>query len=356
MAVHEGAETTLDDFELGGSCEGHEPVLHARDRLVGCSRCGRTVPVTVVAEYTLREALAELAEAPCRNNRIPAAAGGDHTLRVHPRGDQGEQVVCEICGRSAPLQGDGSRALHSLAEIPCAEGWTHRELLDAIVGPTPATPPLSALGIDSWRGVEPSGQGADTVRLLRHGGFQYTLYVARTDDGAVEEPESDGEPSYEVTLRTGPSTSHEAVETVSLPEADPADQTVQTRAERLVTFLAATDELGAGAFASLVDHHTSSDEAHRDSWLDDAYSAARETFSEQVGGSPEAFTETFTEGGDTREVLRRVVGGTGFEDVDEADFARTQVGERPHFPSLFEYVADQYGWRPPIANYERNSG
>jgi hypothetical protein len=351
MAVHGGAETTLDDYELEGSCEGHEPVLHARDRLVRCSRCGRTVPVTVVAEYTLREALVELSEAPCRNHRIPAAVGGDHTLRVQPGSSGGEQVVCEICGRSAPLRGDGSGALHALAEIPCVEGWTYRELLDTVVGPTPATPPLSALGIGSWRGVEPSGQGTDTVRLLRHGGFQYTLYIARTDGGGDEEPDGDDDPSYEVTLRTGPSTTHDVVETVSLPGTDPSDPTVQVRAERLVTFLAATDELGAGAFASLVDHHSSSDEAHRESWLDEAYAAARESFDEQVGGSPEAFTETFADGGDTREVLRRVVDGGDFDDVEEAEFAREQVGERPHFPSLFEYVTDQYGWRPPIANY-----
>jgi len=353
MAVHGGAETTLADFELENSCEGHEPVLHARDRLVRCGRCGRTVPVTVVAEYTLRDALAELSEAPCRNDRIPAAAGGEHTLRLGPESDRGaRRVLCETCGRSAPLRGDGSRALHSLAEIPCVEGWSYRELLDAVVDPTPATPPLSALGISSWRGVEPSGQGDETVRLLRHGGFQYTLYVSRTDDVPEDgaDPDADPCPSYEVTLRSGPSTTHEAVETVPLPAADPADPTIQVRAERLVTFLVATDELGAGEFGSLVDHHASADDAHRESWLDDAYAAASESFAEQVGGSPEAFAETFADGGDTREVLRRVVEGDDFDDVDEAAFADAQVGDRPHFPSLFEYVADQYGWRPPVAN------
>ncbi len=351
MAVHGGAETTLEDFDLEDRCEGHEPGLHARDRLVRCGSCGRAVPVSVVAECTLREALAELSETVCRNDRIPSSAGGEHTLRVQPRSARQERrMVCDSCGRSAPFQGDGARALRSLAAVPCVEGWSYRELLDAVVDPTPATPPLSALGIGSWRGVEPSGQGADTVRLLRHGGFQYTLYVTRTDDASADRPEPDGDVSYEVTLRTGPSTAHEAVETMPLPDADPADPTIRVRTERLVTFLAATDDLGAGAFASLVAHHANSEDDHHKAWLDDAYAAAQETFTERMGGSPEAFTETFADGGDTREVLRRVVDGETFDDVDEADFARAQVGDRPRFPDLFEYVTDQHGWRPTVAN------
>jgi hypothetical protein len=344
MAVHGAAGTTLADFDLAADSGRHEPSLHASDRVVRCGRCGRTVPVTVVAEHTLRGALAELSDAPCEQHRIPADDGGDHALRLGPAAQGERRLVCDNCGRSAPLRDDGSAALDALAEIPCVHGWSYRELLDAVVGPTLATPPLDALGIDAWRGLDTDGHGADTVRVLRHGGFQYTLYVART--GPM------GASGHEVTLRAGPSTSHEAVATLALPESDPATPETRVRAERLVTFLAATDSLGAGQLAALVRTHADEDASHRGEWLDEAYAAAREAFADQVGGSPEAFAETFAaDPDDTREVLRRVVGGDdGFDDVDEQSFAAAQAGERPHFPGLFEYVADQYGWRPPVAD------
>lgn len=346
MAVHGPGETTLADFELEVSSGAHEPTLYARDRLVRCGRCGRTVPVTVVAEHTIRGALGELSEAPCEAHRIPPEEGGEHDLGLTPESVDGERAVaCDTCGRSAPLQDDGSEALAALAEIPCVSRWSYRELLDTVVGPTAATPPLDALGISAWRGMRASGHGEGTVRVLRHGEFQYTLYVSRAADAAEEDP------THEVTLRTGPSTGHEPVETLSLPDSDPADPTTRTRVERLVTFLAATDSLSAGDLASVVSQHAREDETHREAWLDEAYDEARAAFTEQVGGSPEAFTRTFAGGDDVREALRQVVGGDdGFDDVPEPEFAAAQVGERPHFPGLFEYVADRYGWRPPVAD------
>jgi hypothetical protein len=350
MAVHGPGETTLADFELEVSSGAHEPTLHARDRFVRCGRCGRTVPVTVVAEHTLRGALGELSEAPCEAHHIPPEEGGEHDLGLTPESVDGTRAVaCDTCGRSAPLQDDGSEALAALAEIPCVSRWSYRELLDTVVGPTAATPPLDALGISAWRGMTASGHGEGTVRVLRHGEFQYTLYVSRTDDATAEAATEDG-PAHEVTLRTGPSTGHEAVATLALPESDPTEPTTRARVERLVTFLAATDSLSAGEFASVVRRHAREDEAHREAWLDEAYEEARTAFSEQVGGTPEAFVRTFADGDDVREVLRRVVGGDdGFDDVPEPEFAAEQAGERPHFPGLFEHVAQRYGWRPPVA-------
>lgn len=351
MAVHGPGETTLADFELEVSSGAHEPTLHATDRFVRCGRCGRTVPVTVVAEHTLRNALGELSEAPCEAHRIPPEEGGEHDLALTAESVEGKRAVaCDTCGRSASLQDDGSEALAALAEIPCVSGWSYRELLDTVVGPTAATPPLDALGISAWRGMAASGHGEGAVRVLRHGAFQYTLYVSRPE-GATAAAAAEDDPAHEVTLRTGPSTGHETVETLALPESDPAARTTRTRVERLVTFLAATDSLSAGEFTSVVQQHAREVETHREAWLDDAYDEARAAFSEQVGGSPEAFTRTFAEGDDVREVLRRVVGGDdGFDDVAEPGFAAAQAGERPHFPGLFEYVAQRYGWRPPVAD------
>jgi hypothetical protein len=343
MAVHGARDTSLADFDLDPAAVGggHDPVLHARDRFVRCESCGRTVTVRAVAAGAVRRAVARLAETTCERHELPDATAGDHRPRVTPEPTRGvRRVVCDACGRAAPLRDDGERALAALAVIPCVDGWSHRELLDSLLGPTVATPSLSALGVDGWRGLAPGGHGEAVARVFRHGGFRYTLYVTRESEGG-----------WTATLRTGPGRDHEAVAALPVPSADPTDPVTRTLVVRLVTFLAATDSLSAGEFADLVAAHDSGRAARRAEWLDRAYEAATEQFAEAVGGTPAAFAETFADGpDDSREVLRRVVGADGFADVDEEAFAVELLGHRPDHPGLFEYVADRYGWTPPVAD------
>jgi hypothetical protein len=342
MAAHGVQGTSLADFELDLGAVGgdHDPILRARDGFLRCETCGRTVSVAAIAEQTVRRALARLAETTCERHELPDIPAGEHEPRVTPEPSRGvRKVVCESCCRTAPIRNEGERALRALAPIPCVDGWSHRELLDAVFGPTIATPSLAALGIDAWRGLSARNHGEGVVRAFRHGGFQYTLYTSR---GSGEGPT--------VTLRSGPSTSHEALDELTFPNADPSDPATRSLAIRLVTFLAATDHLQAGEFAELLTAHESARMARRAEWLDRAYDAAADRFTESVGGSPAAFAETFADDpDDTREVLRRVVGSGGFEDLPEDEFAVEQLGHRPEFSGLFEYVADRYGWTPPVA-------
>lgn len=343
MASHGVQGTSLADFELDldAVSGGHEPSLYARDRFIRCTTCGRTVSLPVIAEQTVRQALSQLAGTACECHELPDVPTGGHQPSVTPEPSRGvRQVVCDVCGRTAPMHDDGERALRALARIPCVDGWSYRELLDAVFAPTVATPSLSALGIDTWRGMAATSHGDGTVRVFRHGGFQYTLYVSHVDE--------DG---WTVTLRTGPSTRHEALDELSFPNTDPENPVVRRFAVRLVTFLAATDSLRAGEFAQLTDAYAADRAARRSEWLDRAYEAAEAKFTESVGGTPSAFAETFADDpDDTREVLRRVVGSNGFDDLPEDEFAVELLGSGLEFPGLFEYVAERYGWSPPVVD------
>jgi len=341
MATHDARSTTLRDFDVepGVVARDHTPSLYPRERFVRCSTCGVTVPYAVTAEGPVRRALEELAAIQCGRYELPDVPVGEHVPTVTPEHPtHGRSVVCESCGREAPLGDDRECVLRDLAAVPCIDQLSYTELVDLLFSPTSFTPYLPDLGIANWYGRNGDRHGDGVRRVFRHDRFQYTVYVAENDDG-----------TYTASVRGSPTAGGEGFAALQFPSDDPSDPATRRTAVTLVTFLAATDSLAAGEFRRLKEAYEDAYESHRAAWLSEAYERARERFRDRFDGSPDAFTDTFSESvDDTEEVLRRMVGSGGFGDVEEPAFARETLGHDHEFPGFVDFVADQYSWSPPV--------
>lgn len=341
MATHDARSTTFVDFDVDPGVIAHEhtPSLYAGERFVRCTTCGVTVDYTVTAEEPLRIALEELSSYACGRFGLPDVSVGNHVPTVTPEHPTyGRKVICESCGRSAPLQGDKKHVLRALAAIPCIEQLSHVELVTMLVAPAPFSPLLADLGISNWYGRLGTRHGEGVERVFRHDRYQQTMYVKQTADGA-----------YTAAVTPSADPSAEPIAELQFPTADPSNPVTRKTAVTLVTFLAATDSLTAGQFDELIASYEETYESHRNAWLDEAYERARETFVETIDGTPESFAETFTDGpSDSSEVLRRMVGSNGFDDIEPSVFARETLGHGHEFPTLITYVADDYSWSPPV--------
>lgn len=341
MATHDARSTTLGDFDVDPTvvAREHTPSLHPRERFVRCTTCGVTVPYSVTAEGPIRRALEELASIQCGRYELPDVPVGEHVPTVTPEHPtQGRHVICESCGREAPLGGERERVLRELADIPCIDQLSYVELVDLLFAPGSFTPYLPDLGIANWYGRAGNRHGESVQRVFRHDRFQYTAYVRENADG-----------TYTAAVTESPSASDDAFAEVQFPSDDPSDPATRRTAVTFVTFLAATDPLSAGEFGRLKAAYEEAFQSHREAWLSEAYETARERFSERFGGSPDAFNDTFSESvDDTEEVLRRMVGSGGFDDMDEPAFARETLGHDHEFPGFVDFVAERYSWSPPV--------
>lgn len=338
MATYDARSRTLGDYDVDpGVAPAHDPSLFPGERFVRCADCGVTVPYGVNASGSICRALEELATVACGRFEIPSTPVGEHVPTITPE-DSGRGVVCEACGRWAPIDGDRERVLEELAAIPCVDGLSHAELVDVVFSPGTFTPTLEDLGVDRWYGRDGRRHGECVRRVFRHERFQYTLFVRRLDDGTCR-----------AAVHDAPAASREPLATLDFPDDDPAQPATRTAAARLVTFMRATDGMTAAEFGELKAAYDDAYESHRNAWLADAYRKARESFRGTLDGSPEAFADAFADGPDaTREVLRRVVGADGFEDPGEAAFAREMLGRDHGFPGFVAFVADQHEWSPPV--------
>ena len=341
MATHDARSTTLGDFDVDPSVAAreHTPTLHPRDRFVRCTTCGVSVPYSVTAEGPIRRALEELAAITCGRYELPDVPVGEHVPTVTPEHPgHGRTVVCESCGREAPLGDDREGVLRDLAEIPCTDRLSYTELVTLVFSPNSFTPYLPDLGIANWYGRPGRHHADDVRRVFRHERFQYAAFVRENPDG-----------TYAAAVTGAPSAAAEPFAELRFPSADPADPATRKNAVTFVTFLAATDPMSAGEFGRLKAAYEDAYESHRDAWLAEAYERAREKFRDRYGGSPESFTDAFDESvDDAQEAIRRMVGSGGFEDVDEPAFARETLGHDHQFPGFVDFVADRYDWSPPV--------
>lgn len=341
MATQDARSTTLGDFGVdpGVVAREHTPSLHPRERFVRCRTCGVTVPYSVTAEGPIRRALSELGDIGCSRYELPDVPVGEHLPRVTAEDpSHGRSVVCESCGRSAPLADDGETVLRELKRIPCIDQLSYTELLDLLFSPAAFTPYLPDLGIANWYGREGRRHSEEIHRVFRHERFQYTTYLREDGDG-----------TYTAAVTGSPNADREPFAELQFPSDDPADPGARTSAVTLLTFLGATDSLTAGEFNRLKTAYEDAYESHREAWIAEAYDEARERFNERFDGSPDAFADAFTEGSDsTEEVLRRMVGSGGFADLDEAEFATETLGNGHEFPGFITFVADNYSWTPPV--------
>lgn len=341
MATHDAASTTLGDFDVdpGVVAREHTPTLHPRDRFVRCRTCGVSVPYDVTAEGPIRRAIEELAAVECGRAELPDAPVGEHVPTITPEHpDRGRRVVCESCGRTAPVGDDRERVLGELADVPCIDGLSYTELVNLVFSPTSVTPYLPDLGIDNWYGRSGHHHAGDVRRVFRHERSQYAAYVTANADG-----------TYTARVTGAPSPAAEPVAELRFPGADPSDPATRKTAVTFVTFLAATDPMSAGEFGRLRAAYGDAHESHREAWLRGAYDRAREKFRERYDGSPEAFAEAFADSvDDAEEALRRLVGSGGFEDVPEGEFARETLGHDHEFPGFADFVADRFDWSPPV--------
>jgi hypothetical protein len=341
MATHDAASATLEDFDVepGVAAREHTPTLHPGDRFVRCRSCGVSVPYDVTAEGPIRRALEELAAVECGRAERPDRPVGEHVPTITPaHPDRGRNVVCESCGRAAPLVGDRERVLRQLADVPCVDGLSYTELVNLVFSPTGVTPSLPELGVHEWYGRPGTHHGGDVRRVFRHGRSQYAAYVVGNADG-----------TYTARVTGAPSPAAEPVAELHFPGDDPSDPATRKTAVTFVTFLAATDGLSAGEFGQLRRAYEEAHESHREAWLQGAYDRAREKFRERYDGSPEAFAEAFADSvDDAEEALRRLVGSGGFGDAPEAAFARETLGRDHGFPGFADFVADRYDWSPPV--------
>ena len=340
MATQDAQSTTLRDLNVDPSVAAreHTPSLHPRERFVRCTTCGVTVPYAVTAEGPIRRALDELSSVRCGRYELPDVPVGDHLPTVTPEHPtKGRSVVCESCGRTARLRGDRKRVLEELAEIPCIDRLSHTELGSLVLSPTAFTPPLADLGISNWYGRLGGSHDEDLIRQFRHDRFQYTVYVRAGDGG------------YTAAVSPSPNTASDPIDRLRLPSVDPDDPVTRRSIVRLVTFLSATDPLTAAEFSKLHNAYEDAYQSHRENWLAKAYDSARESFEERFNGTPEAFTDAFSDSSaDTEEVLRRMVGSGGFDDCQEPAFAREVLGHDHEFPGFIDFVADNHSWSPPV--------
>lgn len=342
MATYDARTRTLRDFDVDpGVARQHAPSLFPGERFVRCTDCGVTVPHGVNTSGAIHRALEELATVACGRFEVPAEPVGEHVPTITPeREGVGRGVLCESCGRWAPLDGERERVLAELAAVPCVDGLSHAELVDVVFSPGTFTPTLADLGVDRWYGRDGRRHGEGVRRVFRHERFQYTLFVRRLDDG-----------TYEVAITDAPSLGRDPIATLNLPDDDPARPETRTAAARVVTFMRATDGMTAVEFGDLKAAYDEARERQREAWLEDAYRKARESFRGSLEGSPEAFAEAFADGPDsTREVLRRVVGSGDFGDPGEGAFAREMLGRDHGFPGFVAFVADAHEWSPPVVD------
>lgn len=342
MATDDVRSTTLADFDVDpGVAPEHAPALFARERFVRCTDCGVTVPYSVTARGPIRRALAELATVACGDFELPDVPVGEHVPTVTPeRPGHGRSVVCESCGRTAPLGDDGEAVLRALARIPCVEGLCDAELVDMVVSPGAFTPTLREFGMSAWRGLAGRAHGDGVRRVFRHARFQYTTYVRENDDG-----------TFTAAVTEAPDPTADPVATIHFPSDSPADPATRETAVTIVRFLSATDPLSAGEFERLRRAYDDAFDAARTAWVEEAYDRARERFLGQFGDTPEAFAETFANGAeDAEEVMRRTIGSGGFDDVEEAAFAREMLGRDLKFPRFIPFIADHHSWSPPVAD------
>lgn len=338
MATDDARWTTLRDFGIESSvvANDHVPRLHPRERFVRCQNCGATAGFSATAAGPIRRALESLAGRPCEAPTIPDDAGGEHRATVtteHP--SVGRYLRCESCGRGAPLDGNEKALLDELSEIPCIDRLSYAELLDMLFSPSAFTPPLSDLGITNWRGRDGEFQD-DISRVFRHERFQFTIHL-RDVDGHV------------ATVAASPSPEGDSFGTLRFPSVNPSDPVARSAATTLVQFLSATDGMTAGDLLSLKNVYEEVRDDHRQAWLDDAYDRARDRFEDRFDDSPAAFSEAFDGATDDRqEILRRLVGTSGFDDPDEATFAREMLGHDHEFPGFIDFVAESHDWSPPV--------
>jgi hypothetical protein len=341
MATSDATAKTLGDFGVDPDVTGgdHVPTLHPGDRFVRCTACGVSVSYAVAAEGRIRRALEELSAIECGRYERPDASVGDHVPTVTPgHADGSRRVVCESCGRAAPLGADRQRVLEDLAAIPCVDRLSYEELVGMVFSPTTVTPTLAAIGIDHWSGRPGRHHPQDVSRVFRHDRYQYAASVRENDDG-----------TYTAAVTASPGAGAEVLGELRFPSDGAVDPATRRTAETFVTFLAATDDHTAGEFARLRTTYEDAAASNRAAWLDDAYERAAEKFRERHGESPAAFAEAFAGGvDDDREVLRRLVGPGGFEDVEESTFAREILGHDDDFPGFVDYVADRSEWSPAV--------
>jgi hypothetical protein len=341
MATQHGRSTTLRDFDVdpNAAARSHDPALYPRERFVRCRSCGVTVPYSVTAEGPIRRALDELASITCGRYELPDVPVGDHIPTVTPEHPtKGRSVVCESCGRSARLDGDRERVLEELGEIPCRTQLTRTELVQLVFSPSSFTPPLPDLGITGWYGRLSGSHDENVRRQFRHDRFQHTVYIRERADG-----------SYAAALSMSPNRSVEPIDELRFPNSDPDNPATREAAIKFVTFLSATDPLTAGEFSELRSAYEDAHRTHREGWIADAYASARESFEEQFGATPEAFTDAFDDAtADTEEVLRRMVGSGGFSDHPEPAFAAEMLGHDHEFPGFIDFIADRHSWSPPV--------
>lgn len=341
MATHDARSTTLRDFGVDPrvAAREHAPTLHPRDRFVRCTTCGVTVPYSVTAEGPIRRALEELSSITCGRYELPDVPVGEHVPTVTPEHPtRGRRVVCESCGREAALGDDREGVLRDLADVPCIDKLSYTELVNLVFSPTQVTPYLPDLGIANWYGREGRHHADDVRRVFRHDRFQYAACVRENPDG-----------TYTAAVTGSPSAAAEPFAELQFPSAESSDPATRETAVTFVTFLAATDSMTAGDVSRLKSAYEDAYESHRTAWLTEAYDRAHEKFHEKYDGSPEAFTDAFDESvEDTEEVLRRMVGSGGFDDVDEPAFARETLGHDHEFPGFVDFVADEYAWTPPV--------
>lgn len=341
MATADAPSRTLRDFDLdpGRVAGEHSPSLYPDDRFVRCTACGVSISFAVTAEARIRRALEDLAEIECGRYELPEVSVGEHVPTVTPEHpEQGRRVICESCGRTAPLGDDRRAVLSDLADVPCVDRLSHAELVSMVFSPTTVTPPLSALGITEWRGRPGRQYPSDVRRVFRHERFQYAASIRENADG-----------TYRASVTVSPSADATVVGELQFPSDDPADPATRQTAATFVTFLAATDPMTAGEFAGLRSTYEDAAESHRESWLEDAYERAAEKFRDTHGESVATFADAFADTvDDEREALRRTVGSGGFEDVGEPAFAREILGHDHGFPGFVDYVVDRTDWSPPV--------
>ncbi len=341
MATNDAGPTTLRDFDLEPNvvANDHTPTLYPRERFVRCTTCGVTAPFSVTAEGPIRRALGELATISCGEYDLPDVEVGNHVPTVTPEHPTyGRIVVCESCGRRAPLQGDQEAVLRDLSAIPCIDQLSYTELVDLVIAPTTFTPLFPDLGIANWYGRTGQMPDDDIIRVFRHDRFQCTAYIHANSDG-----------SYTAAVTPAPDLRTESWDELDFPSTDPGDPATRETAVTFVTFLAATDSLRAGEIQELKATYDEAYQRHRSEWLDDAYATARERFITRFGDTPEAFETAFFDSSDkTPEILRRMITSGGFDDSDEDTFAREMLGHPLEFPGFIPYVADQYPWEPPV--------
>lgn len=160
-----------------------EPVRDSARWGVVCQDCGRAQDFHIAVDsdtgtYDISEVYVEsLEERPCKAYEIPDDVDtGEHTLVIsdeNPEQSGGSRAVhCADCGRTSEATRKEEFAgnyLERLAEFPCQDRLTSRELAGAVLyNSLPSYPDKPQVGIDNWTAESGNGWASEIDEYWWH--------------------------------------------------------------------------------------------------------------------------------------------------------------------------------------------